>query len=961
MVMDQVSVVSMMILRRVMRLMMHRFVAETGRVKFAFLYNLLTFCDSGAPHSHDSLRYNPAGTMTKTFAVGEVGEAFQDFGALLRYLRRRARLTQQQLGIAVGYSTPQISLLENGHRQPDLTTLAALFVPALGLHDEPGTVARLLQLAATARGAPGSVTVTRTVRRKVVMTELVEEEDLPEPAVLTRLPAPALPLIGRERDLAAGLAALLNPAVRLLTLIGPPGVGKTRLALQMGWDARDCFSHGVRLVELASTQDAALVPGALAQSLGVAAIGAELNAVLQLLRDKQALLVLDNFEQVLAAAPVVGELLAGAPQLKLLVTSREPLRLYGEHEYPVAPLALPDLAHLPPVSELEQSPAVALFMARAQAVAPGFRLTSSNALAVAAICARLDGLPLAIELAAAQIRWFAPHELAAHLIGSTNAPANRLPLAQRARNLPARHHTLRAAIDWSYNLLQPEEQRLFARLGVFLGGFDLDSAQAVSSFTNYQLLLPLLQSLLDKSLIQPTPTSGDRPRYRLLELLREYALERLAANGEAPAARRAHAGYFLRLAEDAEREQQARATREAHGTGAQDWLARLERDHDNLRAALAWLTEFDGEAALRLAGALQPFWTTRGYYAEGRASIQAALDCAGCETLSRAKALVAAATLAQQQGDSADAARLAEQALDIYRRLDDRPGIARALRAQGWSLYGSHDRARAVGIFEQALGLFRELGDRPNVAALLTELAHVLYQPGVNDDLAREYLGESLAIFRELGWQEGIANALVEQGVVESKAGNPAAAGVLFAEALGLQQQLGNKRSVAWVQAALGEAAWQQGRLAEARAWCETALRAFEELGVKEGTAILCHHLGHVERLAGNPALAAPLYRRSLRLAQEQSNTHMIARCAAGLGGVALAQGRAERAAVLLAAAFRLFEQLPPFLPPADRAEYEQLIHAAQSQLGGAAFTKSHATGRALTQPQLIRRAFNEL
>ncbi|HYN90218.1 MAG TPA: helix-turn-helix domain-containing protein, partial [Ardenticatenaceae bacterium] len=526
-------------------------------------------------------------------AAFDVVRAYTAFGPFLRYLRRRAQLTQSALSVGVGYSPAHISLLEGGQRQPDLTAVAALFLPALGLQEEPELAAQLLRLAAAARGETGTIALTRTVRRQVVVTEVVEAEEARTPRLppaTPRLPAPTVPLIGREQEREELSALLLDASVRLLTLAGPPGVGKSRLALHVAWELQSAFAGGASFLELAAVQEAALVATTVMQGLGITGgsgeTGAETAALRAALRDQELLLVLDNFEQVLPAASLVADLLAAAPRLKILVTSREALRLYGEHLVAVPPLPLPDLAEIPPPDELAHVPSVALVVARARAVRPGFALTASNAPAVAAICVRLDGLPLAIELAAAQSRLFAPQELAARLIRQEPRghahPATLQVLARGARNLPRRQQTLEAAIEWSYRLLEPDEQALLARLGVFSGGFDLlaiegcglqadgsvleegpstasrpeaapnrsalHSRSAPKGFNPQPSTQERLRSLVDKSLVQVT--AGEPTRFTLLEILREYALEQLAARGELDEARRRHAEYFTTLAEE---------------------------------------------------------------------------------------------------------------------------------------------------------------------------------------------------------------------------------------------------------------------------------------------------------------------------------------------------------------------------------------------------------------------------
>ncbi|NTU63976.1 MAG: helix-turn-helix domain-containing protein, partial [Chloroflexi bacterium] len=396
-------------------------------------------------------------------------ESFQSFGDLLTYLRKRAHLTQDELSRAVGYSRAHVTRLEKNQRLPDLATVAAIFVPALDLQNETAWTTRLLQLAAQAHGQPASLTITRTMQRTIVAEEIVETRAL-RPA----LPAPMFPLLGRAHELEQLTTLLLDPATRLLSLLGPPGVGKTTLALQVAWHTATHFADGAFWIDLAVIEEPAAVVTAIRQALGLSeSKDGEVARVREHLRDRQTLLVLDNFEHLIAAGSVVAELLAAAPFLKVLLTSRVPLRVYGEHDFPVPPLPLPDLAQLPAVTDLAQWPSIALFVDRARAVNPAFELTPENALAVAAIVVRLDGLPLAIELAAPQISVMPPQELAARLV-------NRLAVLTRGpRNRSARQQTLRGAIEWSTQRLTPDQQILFARLSVFAGGFTTVAVAAV--------------------------------------------------------------------------------------------------------------------------------------------------------------------------------------------------------------------------------------------------------------------------------------------------------------------------------------------------------------------------------------------------------------------------------------------------------------------------------------------------
>ena len=427
------------------------------------------------------------------------------------------------------------------------------------------------------------------------------------------LPLQPTPLVGREREVAEITDRVRSEEVRLLTLTGPGGTGKTRLALQAAADLLEEFEDGVFFVALATITDPELVPSTIAGPLGVKESAEQplIESLKSYLQEKHLLLVLDNFEQVVQEAPVVGELVAACPKLKALATSRTPLRLYSEQEYPIPPLALPDPKLLPPVKVLTQYEAVRLFVERARAVKADFSVTNENAPAVAEICARLDGLPLAIELAGARIRMLSPQAMLTRL-------GNRLKLLKGgARDLPTRQQTLRGAIDWSYDLLEEEEKTLFGRLSVFSGGRTLEAIEEICDPEGDLDALEGVESLLQKSLLRREEGVGGESRFVMLETVHEYARERLEASDEAEETRRLHAEYFLALAEEAEPE--------LSGADQLACLERLEAEHDNLRAALSWSLEKEPETALRLAGALARFWEMRARFLEGSSWLEAAL------------------------------------------------------------------------------------------------------------------------------------------------------------------------------------------------------------------------------------------------------------------------------------------------------------------------------------------------
>ena len=665
------------------------------------------------------------------------------------------------------------------------------------------------------------------------------------------LPAQPGPLIGRGAEVALTLERLTDPDVRLLTLVGAAGAGKTRLAIEVAGRAVTAFADGTYFVDLAPIAEPGLLATAIARVVEIRE--QRDRPLLELLKDhfdtRRVLLVLDNFEQLLAAGPQLAELLQACPSIKLLVTSRSAVRLRWETVVQVPPLAVPDLQSLPQVEALAEVPAVALFVQRAQLVDAGFKLSQANARAVAEVCVRLDGLPLAIELAAARARVLPPHALLSRL-------GERLDLlATPSQDQPARQRTLRVAIDASYELLAPSEQALFRRLGVFVGGFSLP---AVVEVCDPQALLGLdalaaIESLVDKSLLRQErrPDEADEPRFGMLETIREYALERLVHSGERASVRRQHAAYFLGGADVAL----------AQITSAQQsaWLRSLDAEHDNLLAALAWCEdEREPDLGLRASGLLAWFWIVRGHVAEGRRQLAALLDLAPSQpTPLRAEALRVTGSLALHQGDYTAARALFEASLAIRRDVHDRPGAVGPLSGLGAAAMQLGDDVTAEACFREALATQEALEDKLGVAESLNSLANLAHGRG---DLAaaRELYERSEALNREVGYRGDVV--MHNLGVVAQEQGDLAGARRHFEDSVAIKRALGDPPGLALSLAKLGEVVAGMGDVATAHRLLSESLSLQRDLGDRPGIAFV------LERFAITAAAHAQP-ERALRLA----------------------------------------------------------------------------------------------
>lgn len=831
------------------------------------------------------------------------------FGQWLRRRRKVLDLTQVELAARVPCAKGTIRRLESDDLQPSkqlAERLAELLnIPAHKRADFVRFARSKLLLDSSFDLTPASIDVANLETLKGGFAAPASRRYV--------IPTVVTPLLGRFHATEAVCEILLRPGVRLVTLIGPPGVGKTRLAMQVARQVQSSFREGACFVTLAPLQEAERVLSAIAQAIDLLDSGRTIAATLaDRLHHEELVLVLDNFEHVIAAAPDIARLLSSAPALKVLCTSRIPLHILGEHEFVVPPLALPYTEQPLSLADLEANPAVALFVMRARATQPDFALTADNGQQIAEICKRLDGLPLAIELAATRTKLFSPAALLARL-------DRRLSLLTGGlRDAPARQQTLEAAIDWSYQLLNETEKRLLAELGVFWGGWTLEAAEAICS--DDLEILNTLTALVNHSLVQPIHLESGEVRFVMLETIREFALARLRERAESVEMQARHAQYFLGLAVESESGLQ--------GPDQVTWMQRINADNNNLRAAFAWSLSGQGEIerGLQAGAALWWFWWTNGQVSEGRRWLGDLILGASEKGLSHASAygpsVLGSGILAFFAGDFAAALPQFEVARDLGAHLNDMITHGYAIFMIGTVLMLSNQGEEGQALLDQGAFILRQAGPSATWHVGVTSLAQTLLSFERSDlDAAQQHADAGMAIFAELGQPYGIGLAFNYQGDVARLRGTYDLAAKRYQEALPLLYR------------------------AKARS---------------EIPAVL-HNFAHVLLAQENFSRAHILFAEALELHREIGNRMGMVECLLGLAFLAVKRGQPETAAILIGAAEGLLSALKAPLFAAEQAIYEQTIQIVRQVLSDTAWVEARQTGQSMTLVEVIHMAKSSL
>ena len=842
------------------------------------------------------------GPQSKAPVSGEPpsGSSYRDFGLWLKQERKARHLTQEDLAERLACSSALIYKIEAGERTPSVQ-LATLVADWLEIPEIDRSV-----FLSFARGQ---------LKLDAPEIETRFGHDTPGRAVSAlSLPVPLTPLLGRTQEVQEAARLLREGEARLLTLVGPPGIGKTRLGLRVARELKGRFRDGVLYVVLAAITDPSLVALIVAQALGLHDVNSEspLDTLQRSLSDKETLLVLDNFEQVLDAAPTIVQLLRACPDVRMLVTSREALHIPGEQQFRVPALVTPDPSNMPTLPALLSSmrsggyPAVTLFVQRARAVNPGFALTEQNAEAVAAICARLQGLPLAIELTAARMNLLSPIEIRSRL-------DNILTLLESsARHVPPRQRTLRGAIDWSYHLLSEAERTLFARLGVFAGGCNLAAAEAVGDATGKLGIEVLdgLASLLNKSLLQREEVASGESRFTMLEVIRDYALERLRASGQEEQIRQLHAEHYLMLAELAEQDLM-------RGAEQARWLGTLERESDNIRSALEWLLDAEhATGALRLAAAMDTYRNIRGQHIEGRKWLERALAAGGeAPAVIRARALETLGRFAQSENDHEKSLKWLEESLALYRELGDAAGISRTLRTLASTAILQGNVERAIALCKEGLAV--DAGSDPTIETI-----------------------KLLAVIASAAWYQG----------------DFAQAEEFFAKAvaLGRENEHDNEFVLAACLNGLGLAYHYQGQYDRAESLYEECLLIARYIGASQHIANTNINLAHLALSREDLISPGPRLVEGLQLFREMRDKEGISEGLEGVAWFASLSEQPARAVRLFAAAGALRERYGVPLPAFVRISYDHIVKSLRCRISREAFGTAWHDGQTMIMEQAV-------
>lgn len=782
----------------------------------------------------------------------------QTFGEALRFLRKRSQLTQDELGRLVGYSREQIARLENGSRLPDLAVVAALFIPALDIKNQPHFTQQLLELAGqTRQQAPGGHTIT--VTRTLQTSTRHELEIIDETMNQYSLPVPLFPLIGRDEELNELVEVLLQEA-RLITLVGAPGIGKTRLALELLHSLPSHFKDGVCFISLETAQQPDDVTRIIFEVLALSANTTPSNQVIQsFLSTRQILLVLDNCEHVLESAPLFAEWLSAAPSLKMICTSRTPLDLYGEYIWDVSVLALPNLSALPSLNELMQIASVKLFLARTRAVNNNFKIQDENALSVAALCVALDGLPLAIEIAAARMREMQVQDLLEQiLLARQRSHLSSSIFQQNKRNISERHQTLENAIEWSVRLLSVEQKNIFISLGVMTGGCTLEAAEEICGASPN-----LLHDLASTSLI-----NIQDGRVKLLEPIRAFAHEKLNLEGRSKLIQQRHASHFAKYAQS--------VFEGIRGEDQAAWLEFARLDHDNFRCALRYAIDIkDSHLAVAIAGGLWWFWYRQGFVREGRKWLDESLRLAVSDELSiiqkqrRATALNGAGSICAELGDFAEAMQYHEEGLLFRRKLQDATGESIVLHNMGLVERSRGRYSESLHLFEEAL----QFESPDNISGLAMSYTNLGVTALMMYDLtlATLWLERSFELLRDTGFLWETAYTCNVFATVYFELGDLDCAEEMAKTSLELFEKLGDALFSPEPQLMLAKLAYYRKDIQTAHSLCADIMQQYQQMDDQHGVANVLYVLAWLN-VDENPVQAFAFFEESQKLRSTSSH-----------------------------------------------------------------------------------------